>query len=221
MIRRLDTPAPAPVRSLGLIAVTVVIAAFWSLVGLGVHHAVAAPPLRVVAVGDSIGAQVFPHLTGNDIHYDAEPSRSPYDTGADDRATTVQALAVLSRTVPTSSSSWVIVQEGATGTKDGRYIDNAEWTRFIHDVLRLSAGRCLVFVYPGYASGTAGSSIAYARTIIARDIFAAYSHRCIYTVNWWAAANSNPSYLSADGLHPSPAGVAWLAGQINAIVPDA
>jgi lysophospholipase L1-like esterase len=182
---------------------------------------------RIVMVGDSIGKLTFPSVVGPDLYFDAEPGRSPYDPGADDRAGTVAALTVLAEAVPWSGANWIVVQEGATGTLDGDYISNEEWTLFVNDVLRLAAGRCLIFVYPGYGHtvngvpNEFGNDVAYARTLIARDIFAQHPHRCIRTVNWWAAANSNPEYLRPDGLHPSATGVAWLAGQINAILPNA
>lgn len=189
-------------------------------------RAPAATPFRVVAVGDSICTAVCPSIVAPAYHYDAEPGRGPYNTGAENRATTVQAIGALTRTVANSSNNWVVVFDGGTGTHDGTYITNAEWTNYVNDVLRLTAGKCLLFVYPGYGhtvNGVAdetGNDIAYARTVIAAGIFAQNTHRCIRTVNWWAVADANPSYLLADGLHPSPAGVGWLLGQVNGILPN-
>lgn len=186
-------------------------------------------PFRIVMVGDSIGTQIFPLVTGPSIYWDAEPGRSPFDVGGEDRSGTVDALGVLTEQLAPSTpgkQSWVVVQEAAVGTMTGRYITNAEWAEFVRDVVRMSAGYNLLFVYPGYGhtiNGVAseyGNDVTYARTIIARDIFDQYPARSITTVNWWAAANSNPGYLNADGLHPSSAGVAWLVAQINSILPN-
>lgn len=182
----------------------------------------AATPFRVVAVGDSICTHVCPSIIAPDFHFDAEPGRAPYDVGAENRASTVEALGVLTRLVANSSTNWIVVFDGATGTQTGRYIDNAEWGRYLGDVLRLTAGKCLIFVTPAYApSNATGYSVSYARTVAWLDLAAANSHRCIRTVNWFAAVAANPSLVGVDGLHPSAAGVAWLAGQINSILPDA
>lgn len=187
-------------------------------------------PFRIVMVGDSIGTLIYPLVVGPDIYWDAEPGRSPYDVGGENRSSTVDALGVLTQLMTPYTSAkptWVVVQEGATGTMTGRYITGAEWQNFIRDVVRLTAGRCLLFVYPGYGHtingvpSETGNDIAYTRTIMARDIFDQYPARCIRTVNWWWAADQNPGYLQADGLHPSAAGVAWLVTQINAILPNA
>ena len=186
-------------------------------------------PFRTVMVGDSIGNIVYPLVNTPDLYWDAEPGRSPYDVGADDRAGTVEALATLMPLLAPSTSghpTFVVVQEGATGTLDGRYITNSEWQDFVRDVIRLTGGHCLVFVSPGYGhtingvANEAGNDVAYGRTIMARDILDDYPWRCIYTVNWWYAADRNPQFLRADGLHPSAAGAAWLASQLNQILPN-
>lgn len=213
-----------------LIAATVS-AAVAALGGGVAGHADTTPvtPFRTVMVGDSIGNIVFPDVTTPDLYWDAEPGRSPYDVGGEDRAGTVADLGALMPLLAPSTSghpTFVVVQEGATGTLDGRYIGNTEWQDFVRDVVRLTAGHCLVFVYPGYGHtingvvSEAGNDTAYSRTIMARDILDDYPWRCIYTVNWWFAADRNPQFLRADGLHPSAAGAAWLAGQLNTILPN-
>lgn len=200
------------------------------LLSVGVAHADAHAnprPFRVVMVGDSIGTAAFPLVTGSGVYWDSDPGRSPYDPGAAGRPGTVDTLAVLADSLPNSTAqapTFMVVQEGATGTLTGRYIDNAEWARFLNDVLRATAGKCLVFVLPGYSKTINGQAndtgwrVAYARTVAATELFARNSHRCIHTINLLAAIDANPSFVQADGLHLTDAGNRWLAGQINAVV---
>lgn len=173
----------------------------------------AAADNSVVMVGDSIGAIVFP-LVSVPTTWDAEPSRSPYDTGAEDRAGTIDALTQL----VASSPDWVVVQEGASGTKDGRFIPDEEWMRFLNDVLVLTEGSCLVFVLPGYSPERDGNAVAHHRADLTLDLFGEYPDRCIHTIDWTSAAD-DPSMLRDDGLHPNELGARWLADQIVAVLP--
>ena len=192
----------------------------------------AATPFRVVMIGDSIGNMVFPLVVSpipGVVHWDAESSRSPYSTGALDRASTVQALATLQRTVPVNTATtrnYIVVIEGAIGDKFGVTIDMPQWQRFIDDVIYWSTNRCLVFVYPGYDDdvNATASALMYQRKVAAEAKFAAAiaTGACISTVNWWVQAKV-AGCTDPAGLHPSLTGTAcggtsgaqWLADQIE------
>lgn len=204
-----------------------------ALTTVGHGNAEAATPFRVVMIGDSIGNMVFPLVVSplpGVVHWDAESSRSPYSTGAQNRASTTEALATLQRTVganTTTTRNYIVVIEGAIGDKYGVTIDMPQWQQFIDDVIYWSTNRCLVFVYPGYDDDVnpSASALMYQRKVAAEAKFnaAIAAGACISTVNWWVQAKV-AGCTDAGGLHPSLTGTAcggrsgaqWLADSIEA-----
>lgn len=215
-------------------AIVLVLSAIFFITPQAAHAAT----YDIIGVGDSIGKQIFPGVAvGQNRWLNGEPSRSPYLAGVPPSLScnfsgcvnstltggTVQILTwALASDEP---GTFVIVQEGAWGDKNGVYIDNAQWTRFIQDVLSvIPDDRTLVFIYPAHdpVVSQAKQDVMYARTIIARDLIWA-SDQPYVTINWWYAVethdqNSATPYTKPDGLHPSAAGVAWLQAQINAAI---
>ena len=192
-------------------------------------------PWRTVGVGDSIASTFFMMIEG-DTYLNYETCRAPYVSGcpgtsrtvmsgvtsaADVNWSTVQAMAFMRSQVGTGSSFYFIVEEAGYADKNWVVTTDEMWRQFLTDVLRYTAGVCLIFLLPADARpGDVGDS-ARRRTAIAQDVFDGYAHRCIHEINWWAAARDNPAFLSHDGYHPSPSGAEWVAGQINAIVSPA
>jgi hypothetical protein len=199
----------------------------------------AAYPYNIVGSGDSIAKGVFEAIVG-DKFLNYEPCRAPYDPGCPGTAknvfgsspspsaanlSTIDMLEGIILQSALGSQTFVIVIDGGSGNVYGDYTTLAEYQEFVQEVVDLTTGRCLIFVYPGFDEevSLSASNVMYSRTIAASNIFAQYTHRCIYKINWWNAVHthsqSDPiTYTNSDGLHPSPAGVAWLAAQINGIV---
>jgi len=206
----------------------------------------AAQTYQVIGSGDSISLHVFPNVAvGQTRWLNREPSRAPYTPGVPPSLTcgttcyssTLSASTVQTITWALASSApggYVIVQDGGHADKNGVITTDGEYRDFVEDIVAVIPNdRTLVFVYPGYdasincASCPVGyqnlSQTANRRAQIARDVFNNNPAQPVATVNWWYAVSTHPigsanPYVLADGLHPTAAGSAWLAQQLNQVV---
>lgn len=200
-------------------------------------QAQAATTYQIIGVGDSIGKMVFPGVgVGQSRWLNSEAARAPNlpgiapaitcTIGCANSALVASILQGVQWSMAASRpGGYVIVQDGGSADKNGKSITLTEWTNFVKSVLSaIPDDRTLVFIYPAYdpVVSQSGQDVMYNRTIAARELIWA-SNQPYVTVNWWYAVethdqNSATPYTNADGLHPSPAGIAWLQQQLNAAV---
>lgn len=162
----------------------------------------------VVITGDSI-LQLGQDLLWSPHRFvDVESGRQPAQAGNEGRYSTAEAAEVLIPLV--EPGGFLVVQDNGINASD------AQWRALLREIVDdLADDRCLVGVLPVFLH--ADPAVTAAAAVRANIMVAEFSRQpCHDWIRWNQKVAADPS-LVYDGQHPSAAGRAWLASQIDLV----
>lgn len=169
------------------------------------------PTYRVAGTGDSIlhMLAVESELQSTDRWFDTEQGRQAFIRGNMNRASTREMWDVV--VANSRRTGWVVVQDNAA------QVTQADWRTLMKYIVSATPNdRCLLGVLPViiHPDDAIEYDIAVKANIMVQE-FAAQP--CTEFVRWNQAVLAHPEYVY-DGTHPSPAGIAYLSGELDRIL---
>lgn len=178
-----------------IVVISVVVVALAGLAGWVVEDATNRPTVYVV--GDSITALSRASISSalTDAGYQATISATP-------GVKIGQALTDVTTLARTQPWAWVV----ELGTDDSGARDTTWPQPFLAEWAAISPASCVIYVTVSPSSGAVGRQIDTSIEQLAQ------AHPNVHVLDWGRIEYTHPGWVSADTIHPTPAGQAALAG---------